>query len=158
MKRLLLLLLLLPILVSAQEATAPSPLTELIGDSGFKQPAPKETSLGEKLDQLLEQLRIKRAELEAEAAEEEEDTGEKLEQATEEVGKALGPITEAINWLSGLPGYWEAFLVGGIALIILFFVYIIPNINLSILLICLQFFLPEISFIYLILYNVNRLP
>ncbi|MCD4733945.1 mechanosensitive ion channel family protein [bacterium] len=127
MKRFLLLLLLLPLLVSAQETVdTPSPLSELIGDSGFKQPAPKETPLAEKLEQLLEQLQIKRTELEAEQ-EEEENTGEKLEQATEEVGKALDPIPEAIDWLSGLPGYWEAFLVGGIALIILFFVYLLIN-------------------------------
>jgi small-conductance mechanosensitive channel/CRP-like cAMP-binding protein len=127
MKRFFLLLLLLPLLVSAQETIgAPSPLGELIGDSGFKQPEPKENPFEEKLAELLEQLRLKQAELEA-AAVEELDAGEKLEQATEEVGKALGPITEAVNWLSGLPGYWEAFLVGGISLIILFFVYLLIN-------------------------------
>lgn len=60
---------------------------------------------------------------ETDATEEPPDTGEKIEKATEEVGKALGPIGQLFAWLSDLPGYWEAFLVGAVFLIGLFLLY-----------------------------------
>jgi small-conductance mechanosensitive channel/CRP-like cAMP-binding protein len=119
-KRSLLVIVLVLLLPAAAQAPVEAPSSqaeEALREAGFKLPHPKGSGLpalvGEKAD----------AYAVSHPVEVEPDTGEKIEKATEEVGKALGPIGQLLAWLSDLPGYWEAFLVGAAFLVGLFLLY-----------------------------------
>jgi small-conductance mechanosensitive channel len=122
MRRRLLLIVVLVIAatVPAQQPTGVSVLEELTAE--LDRPLEEKTAdFPERVEERREQR-----EAAAEAAAEEiaeADTGEKIEQATEEVGKALGPVSTIWEWLTSLPGYWEALLVGGGCFVVLNLLY-----------------------------------
>jgi len=122
--RLIALLLLLAVTVTAaqQAETADPGVIERRFEGVARELTPKSTDIAERIDERIRELEAAAAEIEKAEAEE-ADTGEKIEKATEEVGKALGPVGEILDWFSSLPGYWEAFLVGGGVFIVLSLLY-----------------------------------
>ncbi|MCK4593114.1 hypothetical protein KAU45_01340, partial [bacterium] len=121
MKRAILILVvvfgLLPVSAQVETDTPQVGYGEVLREAGFKLPRPKTTLL----PGLIEEKSGDYAESQLE--EEQPDTGEKIERATKEVGKALGPLGQIFQWFSDLPGYWEAFLVGGVCIVALLTLY-----------------------------------